>query len=194
MEILQQSTGEFQPIQIAYHLNEKKLSELVTTNLYHSQRKRETKSYSEHWTKIGIPQFDVLDEQDSITMARLLDPILPEINDTCIFLPNSREIGEAVKETYSKVKDAAQIYNLMTETYFAKQISRSGTKYASILKNWWQELNQYRYLTVDCSKNATALNKFVEKNKAYLFIARPLYGILSGDGSNLRERRHVFTK
>ncbi|KAK8349267.1 hypothetical protein V6Z12_A06G131300 [Gossypium hirsutum] len=53
--------------------------------------------------KEGDPKFDVWDEQDSMVMSWLWNSMMPEINDTCMFLNKSKEIWEAVKQTYFKV-------------------------------------------------------------------------------------------
>lgn len=52
-------------------------------------------------------------------MTWLWSSIVPEINDTYMFLPNAREIWEAVKQTYSKVHDATQ-YTTENQDYLHK--------------------------------------------------------------------------
>lgn len=56
----------------------------------------------------GDPRFNAWNKVDSIKM---------EINNTCMFLPITKEVWEAVQETYFRVKDAAQIYNLKIKTW-----------------------------------------------------------------------------
>jgi len=46
--------------------------------------------------------------------------MLPEISDSVIFLSIAKEIWDAVKETYSKVHDAARIYEIKTKLSAAK--------------------------------------------------------------------------
>ena len=38
--------------------------------------------------------------------------MLPEINDIVMFLDITKEIWDTIKQTYSKVRDAAQIYEI----------------------------------------------------------------------------------
>nr|KYP74174.1 hypothetical protein KK1_006842 [Cajanus cajan] len=54
-------------------------------------------------------------------MAWLWNSMVPEISDTCMFLKSAKEIWEAVEQTYSKAKDAAQIYDVKVKTVAAKQ-------------------------------------------------------------------------
>lgn len=51
----------------------------------------------ETWPKIADPRFDVSDDEDSMIMAWLLNSMLPEISDTCMFVPNVKDIWEAIK-------------------------------------------------------------------------------------------------
>jgi len=44
-----------------------------------------------------------------------------EINDTCMFLNSTKAIWIAIEKTYSKVKDATQIYDVKVKTMAAKQ-------------------------------------------------------------------------
>ncbi|KAJ0083334.1 hypothetical protein Patl1_30044 [Pistacia atlantica] len=76
---------------------------------------------------------------------------LLEISDTFMFLPTSKEILEAAKETYSKG-------------------DHSITKYANLLKNLWQEMNHYRCIEIRCSGDATVLKNFIEKDRIYDFL------------------------
>lgn len=48
----------------------------------------------------------------------------PEISDTCMFLNITKQIWKAVEETYSKAKDAAQIYDAKVKTVATKQETR----------------------------------------------------------------------
>lgn len=84
----------------------------------------------------------------------------------------AKEIWVAIRETNSKVKDAALIYHLNIKTRSIKQENKSVTKYSNMLRSWWQELNQYRNLTMDRSKNAAHLKQFADKDCTYHFLAR----------------------
>ena len=60
--------------------------------------------------------------------------MVPEINDTMMFLTIAKDIWEAIKVTYSKVHDAAQIYEIRTKMATTKQGIRSIKEYANLLQ------------------------------------------------------------
>ncbi|KAK2997372.1 hypothetical protein RJ639_026039 [Escallonia herrerae] len=104
---LNQTVGELQNIQSAYRLNGKnymKWSQLVRTFLKGNGKLSHLLGTR---PKKGDPRFDAWDEEDSMVMSWLWNSMLPEISDTFMFLPTSKEIWEAAQQTYSKVKDAA---------------------------------------------------------------------------------------
>lgn len=68
----------------------------------------------------------------------------PTTSDTCMFLSTAKAIWERMKETYSKVKDAAQIYDVKTRILGTKQGSRTVTKYSTMLQSSWQELDHFQ--------------------------------------------------
>ena len=60
-----------------------------------------------------------------------------KVNDTCMFLTTVKEIWESCRQTYSKVRDAAQIYEIKTKISSTKQDNRLVTEYAYILQRLW---------------------------------------------------------
>ena len=53
--------------------------------------------------------FEAWDEEDSMVMSWLWNSIIPKISDTVMFLSTTKEIWDAMKQTYFKLKDAVQI-------------------------------------------------------------------------------------
>lgn len=72
--------------------------------------------------KPGNLKFDAWDE-DFMIMAWLWNLILPEISDTYMFLAISIDIRDVVRQTYSKIWDTTQIYELKVNTAYRKQKS-----------------------------------------------------------------------
>ena len=62
----------------------------------------------------------------------------PEISDTCMFLTTTKDIWDAVHQTYSKTLDATQVYEIKAKTKAAKQGKKTITEYVNMLKNVWQ--------------------------------------------------------
>ncbi|KAK3004984.1 hypothetical protein RJ639_017902 [Escallonia herrerae] len=83
----------------------------------------------------------------------------------------TKEIWEAAKQTYSKVRDAARIFEIKSKIADTKQGDPSVTEYANLLKNLWQEMDRYRCIEMKCSDDAAVLKNFIEKDRNYDFLA-----------------------
>jgi hypothetical protein len=165
------STGDLQNIQPAYRLNGKnylKWSQLVRTFL-------KGRGKLSHLLGTGPskddPKFATWDEEDSMVMSWLWNSMLPEISDTCMFLGTAKEIWDAIQQTYSKVHDAAQIYEIKTKISAAKQGAQTVTEYSSFLQGLWQELDHYQCIQMSCSSDAAVLKRVMEKDRIYDFLA-----------------------
>ncbi|KAK0574856.1 hypothetical protein LWI29_030147 [Acer saccharum] len=88
-----------------------------------------------------------------------------------MFLSTARDIWESIWQTYSRVKDAAQVYEIKTKTTSTKQGNSSVTEYANALQNLWQELDHYRCIAMKCSDNAATLKQVIEQDRVYDFLA-----------------------
>ncbi|KAL5779924.1 hypothetical protein ACOSQ2_010661 [Xanthoceras sorbifolium] len=61
-------------------------------------------------------------------MSWLWNSMSPEISDTCMFLNTAKEIWEAIKQMYSKVRDAAKIYEIKIKIAATKQGNMTRTR------------------------------------------------------------------
>ncbi|RVW92470.1 Retrovirus-related Pol polyprotein from transposon TNT 1-94 [Vitis vinifera] len=104
-----QHSGELQNIQAAYRLMEK-LSEMVQLVRTVLKGKGKISHLMGTGPKLGDPHFEAWDEEDSMIMAWLWNSMIPEISDTCMFLATAKDIWDAIQQTYSKARDAAQVY------------------------------------------------------------------------------------
>ena len=86
---------------------------------------------------------------------------------THTFLTIVKDIQNAVHQTYLKALDAAQVYEIKVKTKTAKHGNKTVIEYADMLKNIWQELNQYRCIETKCPKDATILKNKIEKDQVY---------------------------
>lgn len=82
-----------------------------------------------------------------------------------------RFILKSVKQTYSKVRDTAQIYEIKTKISSTKQGSQSITEYSNLLQSLWQEMDHYQCIQMKCIEDAPFLKRFVEKDQIYDFLA-----------------------
>ncbi|EXC06057.1 hypothetical protein L484_009968 [Morus notabilis] len=114
-EIVRPQAGELQNIHAAYRLNGKnylKWSQLVRTVL---KEKGKISHILGTGPKPEDPRFGAWDEEDSMIMAWLWNSMHPEISDTCMVLATAKDVWDAIQETYSKAKDAAQGENSVME-------------------------------------------------------------------------------
>ena len=95
----------------------------------------------------------------------------PEVSDTYMFLPTAKEVWDAVRQTYSKAQDAAQVYEIKVRVSAMKQGTKSVTEYANSLQSLWQELYHYQCIKTKCSEDAAILKSFIEKDRVYDFLA-----------------------
>ncbi|KAI9194566.1 hypothetical protein LWI28_007174 [Acer negundo] len=106
-----------------------------------------------------------------MVMSWLWNSMTPEVSDTCMFMETAKNIWDTCMQTYSRVRDAAQIYDIKTRVLATKQGNRSITEYSSILQHLWQELDHYQCIKMKCSDDAAVLKRFVEKDRIYTFLA-----------------------
>ncbi|XP_073224810.1 uncharacterized protein [Cicer arietinum] len=162
--------AELQNLSSIHKLNGKnylKWSQIVRTFL-------KGKGMAEHLTdeppKETDPKFKRWDKEDSIIMAWLWDAMTSEISDTCMFLSTVKKTWKALEETYSKAKDAAQIYDVKVKTVAAKQGNKIVTEYANHLKALWMEMDHYRAIKVKCPADAALLKEYIEQDRVYDFL------------------------
>jgi hypothetical protein len=74
------------------------------------------------------PRFTTWDEEDSMIMAWLWNSMIPKISDTCVCFSTAKDSWDALKQTYSKESNAAQVYEIWLKAISAKQSNRSITE------------------------------------------------------------------
>lgn len=165
------STGDLPIIPAAYRLNGKnflKWSQLVRTSI---KGRGKLSHFLGTGPKEEDPKFQEWDKEDAVVMSWLWDSMTPEISDTYMLLPTAKEIWDAINQTYSKVRDAAPVYDIKVKTMATKQGSKPVTEYSNLLKNLWHELDHYRVLEMKCSTDAITLKKFIERDRVFEFLA-----------------------
>ncbi|RVX08315.1 Retrovirus-related Pol polyprotein from transposon RE1 [Vitis vinifera] len=186
-----QQSGELQNIQAAYRLDGKnylKWSQLVRTVL---KGKGKISHLMGTGPKPGDPHFEAWDEEDSMIMAWLWNSMTPEISNTCMFLAIAKDIWDAIQQTYSKARDAAQVYEVEVKTIAAKQGSKTD---AAILKDFIEQDRVYDFLVglnpefdqvriqilgkqeVPCFNEVAALIRGKESRRSVMFEPQTLDG------------------
>ena len=88
-----------------------------------------------------------------------------------MFLTTAKEIWDTVKQTYSKERDVALVYESKTKIHSTKQGKLSVTGYYNKMKSLWLELDYYQNIKMKCSEDAAMMLKFVEEERVYEFLA-----------------------
>ncbi|KAG6758943.1 hypothetical protein POTOM_035406 [Populus tomentosa] len=68
------------------------------------------------------PKFTLYDEEDSIIMSWLWNSMMLEVCGPYMFLTTIKDIWEVMRQTYSKVKDVALIYEIKIKLSMNKQV------------------------------------------------------------------------
>lgn len=120
----------------------------------------------------GDPKFQTWDEEDSSIMSWLWSSMQPEISKNYMFLPTAMEIWEAVRQSYSKVQDAAVIYELKTKASTTKQGNRSVTEYYNLMRGLWLEIDHNLNIQMRCPEDANTLQNHMERDRIFEFFGR----------------------
>ena len=160
-----QKSGDLQNIRASYRFNGRnylKWSQVIRTYLKgkgkisHLLGTRPAKT---------DPKFVAWDEEDSMIVSWLWDSMEPAISDTCMFLNSAKEIWDYIQRTYSKARDAAQVYEIKIKTNGMRQGDMTITEYANILQIMWQELDHYQVFAMKCPQDAAILKKYIEGDR-----------------------------
>ena len=154
-----QTTGELQNLQVSYRLNGRnylKWSQIVKTFLKGNGKINQLLGVSPNPKD---PKFTLWDEDDSMIMSWLWNSMMPKVSGPYMFLTTANEIWEAVRQTYSKVKDAALIYENKMKLSTTKQGNLSVIEYYNLMKGFWLELDYYQDFKMKCSEDAVTLKQ-----------------------------------
>ncbi|KAG6735946.1 hypothetical protein POTOM_061371 [Populus tomentosa] len=117
------------------------------------------------------PKFTLWDEKDSMIMSWLWNSIMPEVCGPYMFLVTAKDIWDAVRQTYSKVKDAALIYEIKSKLSMTKQGNTMVIEYYNTMKSFWLELDYYQDFKMQCSDDAMILKNYVKRERIFEFLA-----------------------
>ncbi|KAK2997364.1 hypothetical protein RJ639_025480 [Escallonia herrerae] len=101
----------------------------------------------------GHPSLSAWRSENSLIIAWLINSMEPTIGKPYLFLPTSKDVWEAVRETYSDVENFSQIFDLKTKLWKSKREEREVTVYYNEIVSLWQELDQCYNDEWDCPRN-----------------------------------------
>ena len=116
--------------------------------------------------KIEDEGYEKWEAENSMIMSWLVNSMEPSLGRTYLFLPTANAIWSAVKETYSDLGNAGQLFEIKTRLRKAKQGEKSVTQYYTDLKTLWQELDLYCNYEWSCPQDSAFYQKTVEKESS----------------------------
>ena len=104
-------------------------------------------------------------------MTWLWNSMILDVSCNCMFLSSSREIWDALRQTFSKKQDIATSYELKMKIFSTKQGAMTVTDCYEILTGLQTKLDKYQNLQVECSKDASTLADFVNRDRIFEFLS-----------------------
>jgi len=95
---------------------------------------------------------------------------MPEIYGPYMFLITTKDIKDAMKQTYSKVKDVTLIYEIKTKLSMTKHGIIMVIEYYNTMKSSWLELDYYQDFKMQCNDDAVVLKNYVKKESIFEFL------------------------
>ncbi|CAJ2662733.1 unnamed protein product [Trifolium pratense] len=119
----------------------------------------------------GDPLHQQWKSENSMIIAWLVSTMEPGIGKPYMFLPSAKDVWEAVKETYSDIQNASQIFGLKSRLWHAKQGDRNVTTYYNELLTLWQELDLCYDDNWKCAEDSVLFLKRQENDRVFMFLA-----------------------
>ena len=105
------------------------------------------------------------------------------IGKTYMFLPTTKNVWDAIRETYSDVENASQIFEIKMRLWQMKQGDREVTEYYTEMSGLWQDLDLNCKEEWECTGDNVCFKKKMENEKVFEFLAR-----LNRELDNVRSR------
>lgn len=115
------------------------------------------------------PTYDKWEAENSTVMSWLVHSMKPEISQGYLFLRTAKEIWDVAAQTYSKMGNKAQVYDLKRRIQATSQGDWYVATYYHNLRGLWQELDHYQTFKAKCTQDAIDFQKFVEDERIYEF-------------------------
>ncbi|CAJ2657582.1 unnamed protein product [Trifolium pratense] len=119
----------------------------------------------------GDPLHQQWKSENSMIIAWLVSTMETGIGKPYMFLPSAKDVWEAVKETYSDIQNASQIFGLKSRLWHAKQGDRNVTTYYNELLTLWQELDLCYDDNWKCAEDSVLFLKRQENDRVFMFLA-----------------------
>ncbi|KAL9420128.1 hypothetical protein AB3S75_037830 [Citrus x aurantiifolia] len=117
------------------------------------------------------PTWKTWKSENSLVMSWLINSMEVSIGRTYLFLPTAKDVWDAVRETYSDLKNSSQIFELKTRLWQTRQGDRAVSEYYNEMKALWQELDLCYEDDWACMTDSVRYLKRIEDDRVYEFLA-----------------------
>ncbi|KAJ9702785.1 hypothetical protein PVL29_004494 [Vitis rotundifolia] len=109
--------------------------------------------------------------ENSFITSCLINSMKPAIGKTYMFLPTAKDVWDAIRETYSDVENASQIFEIKTRFWKMKQGDREVTEYYTKMLGLWQDLDLSYEEEWECTGDSVRFKKKMENERVFEFLA-----------------------
>lgn len=102
-------------------------------------------------------------------MAWLINSMEPNIGITYLFYKTAKDIGTAVQEIYSNLKNTSQCFEIRSAIRTTQQGNMSVTEYYNDLTALWQKMTLLYDINWHCSEDSAKYVKMLEKERVFEF-------------------------
>ena len=115
--------------------------------------------------------YHIWDAENSMVMAWLVNAMNEDIGGNYMCYQTAKELWDSVHQMYSDLTNDSQVYELELQLGETKQGGNSVTKYFSIMKGLWQDLDMFDDYVWKCPDDCKHYQKTIEHNRIFKFLA-----------------------
>jgi len=93
-----------------------------------------------------------------------------EIGENFMYYDTTKEIWDAVKETYSNIDNTSAIFEIKSLLHDLQQGEKSVTEFSNTLSRYWQRLDTYDEIEWKCPDDKKKYREMVGKDRIYKFL------------------------
>ncbi|RVX05180.1 hypothetical protein CK203_020210 [Vitis vinifera] len=108
--------------------------------------------------------------ENSFITSCLINSMKPTIGKTYMFLPTTKDVWNAIRETYFNAENASQIFEIKTRLWQMKQGDREVTEYYTEMLGLWQDLDLNCEEEWECMGHSVRFKKKMENERVFEFL------------------------
>ncbi|XP_024024721.1 uncharacterized protein LOC112092526 [Morus notabilis] len=117
------------------------------------------------------PKYRQWRSENSLVTDWLINSMDPVVGKPFMFLPTTRDVWEAVRETYSDLDNHSELFELNTRMWKMQQGDCEVTAYYNDMMTVWQELDMFEDEQWENSNDSARYKKKIERGRVFVFLA-----------------------